>query len=98
MIGEQVGDDELTRAVMRQALEQVGAEERALLRVALARAAGDIDPDAEHELRLLLHFDAGRVSSLATPERWALASALRRMRGMGWVAAHEVAQVAQNNP
>ncbi|MFO1076446.1 MAG: hypothetical protein U1E73_01830 [Planctomycetota bacterium] len=88
-----VGDAELSRAVLREALRALGTEERALLRVALARGAGDIDEDNEHMLRLLTRFDTRGTSTMRPEERWALASALRRLRGVPWAASHEAANV-----
>lgn len=88
-----VGDAELSRAVLREALRALGTEERALLRVALARAAGDFDEDNEQMLRLLMRFDTQGSSTLHPEERWALASALRRLRGASWAESHELARV-----
>lgn len=93
MTTEPAGDNELERAVMREALALFGAEERALLRVALTRAAGEVDEDSERMLRLLVRFDAGRCSTMPRAERWALASALREYRGMSWATSHDAAQV-----
>lgn len=93
MTTEATGDSELSSAVVREALAQFGAEERALLRVALARAAGEADEDAERMLMLLAQHDAGRGSALLPHERWLLASALRQFRGMSWQQSQEVALV-----
>lgn len=93
MTGAAVDDAELSRAVLREALRVLGAEERALLRVALARASGSIDEDNEDMLRLLMRFDTGGSSRLRGDERWALASALRRLRGASWALSHELARV-----
>lgn len=93
MTAAPAGDDELARAVVREALAEVGAEERALLRVALTRASGDVDKDTEQMLKLLVRFDDGRCAALLRAERWALAGALRRFRGMTWTGSFEAAQV-----
>jgi hypothetical protein len=79
-------------ADMREALEGFDAEERALLRVALTRASGDVDRDTERGLSLLVRYDTGRCSSLVPADRWELASALRRFRGMSWRVANDVAR------
>jgi hypothetical protein len=86
-------DADIARAVLGEALAQVGAEERALLRVALTRAAGEVDEDTERMLKLLVRFDAGHGSTLPRAERLALASALRQFRGLSWTGSHEVAEV-----
>lgn len=91
------GDSELARAVVREALAEVGAEERALLRVALTRAAGEVDEDTERMLKLLVRFDDGRGAALPRAERWALAGALRRFRGMSWAGSFEAAQVHRDD-
>lgn len=89
-------DGELCRAVMREALALVTAEERALLRVALTRTDKKPDKDTERMLRLLVHYDSGRTSALPTADRWALASALRSFRGMSWLGSFAAAQVHES--
>jgi superfamily I DNA/RNA helicase len=91
-------DGELCRAVMREALALVTAEERALLRVALTRADNNTDKDTERMLRLLLHYDSGRTSALPPGDRWALASALRMLRGLSWLGSFAAAQVHESTP
>jgi len=89
-------DSELCRAVMREALALVTAEERALLRVALTRADNNTDKDTEHMLRLLVQHDSGRTSALPSADRWALASALRIYRGLSWPGSFAAAQVQES--
>lgn len=89
-------DDDLCRAVMREALALVTAEERALLRVALTRADNDTDENTERMLRLLLHYDSERTSELPLCDRLELASALRLFRGMSWLGSFVAARVHES--
>lgn len=87
-----LGNDELTAAVVKEAVAHLDAEERALLRLALTRPSGEIDKDTERMLSLLVKHDTQQSASFDLAERWALAAALRRFRGMSWTRSHELAQ------
>ncbi|MCA8975619.1 MAG: hypothetical protein KDC98_12935 [Planctomycetes bacterium] len=79
--------------MLREALVTMTAEERGLLRVALTRDSERFDEGDERLLRLLVQFDARGCAGLGSEDRWALASALRRFRGLSWARSYVVAQV-----